>query len=105
MVAGGEKIVEALSRDPKGLAQALFGKGLISNAVLDEMNELNETKTDKARRLYSAVIKVVKEYPRQYDYFIQIFKERPSRQYGTLLSFLNGLKGNSADIIFTNLHV
>ena len=96
MVAGGEKIVEALSRDPKGLAQALFVKGLISCAILDETNELNETRTDKARRLYSAVLKVVQEYPQQYDNFIGIFRENQC-QYDRMLSFLQSLqrsKGN-----------
>ena len=92
MVAGGEKIVEALSRDPKGLAQALFTKGLISNAILEETNELNETRTDKARRLYSAVLKVIQEYPQQYDDFIEIFRQKR----GQYESFLIGFKGNTA---------
>ena len=90
MVAGGEKIVEALSRDPKGLAQAMFTKGLISHAILEETNELNETKTDKARRLYSVLSKVVQEYPEQYDDFIGVFKMK-SGQYDNFLIFLKSL--------------
>ena len=90
MVAGGEKIVEALSRDPKAMAQAMFTKGLISHAILEETNELNETKTDKARRLYSAVLKVVQEYPKQYNDFIGIFKVKTG-QYDKLLTFLTSL--------------
>ena len=91
MVTGGEKIVEALSRDPKGLAQALFAKDLISIAILEETNELNGTKTDKARRLYSAVLKVVRDYPQQYDDFIGVLKKQG--QYDNLLKILQRTKG------------
>ena len=85
MVAEGEKIVEALSRDPKRLALKLFTKDLISRTILEETNELNETKVDKASRLYSAVLKEVLEYPQHYDTFIEILSGMGD-QYNSLLT-------------------
>ena len=96
MVTGGEKIVEALSRDPNGLALTLFTKGLISHAVFEETNELNQTKTDKAIRLYSAVLKVVQEYPHHYNNFIEVFRKKHG-QYNSFLKFLQGLQGKLWD--------
>ena len=91
MVAGGAKIVEALSRDPNGLAQVLCAKGLISDSIYQDTIELKETRINKARRLYSAVLKLVQEYPQQYDDFIGMFREKRS-QYNAALSFLENLQ-------------
>ena len=102
MVTGGEKIVEALSRDPKGIAQVLFAQHLISCALLEETNELNETKTDKARRLYSAVLKVVQEYPEKYDNFIGVFRAKQD-QYDGFLTTIQTVAGNLSLRCFSKL--
>ena len=75
MVACGDKIVEGLSREPKELAQSLHTKGIIADDTLQETNELlNETKREKARRLYTAVLDVVKTYPRRFEDFVAVLR-------------------------------
>ena len=98
MVSHGEKIVTAISTDPRGLAFSLYTKGLISNTDLEETNELNETKTYKARRLYSAVKKIIQHYPGRYDDFIRTFKDS-GKLHCDLLKALNDSEGNNYDIM------
>ena len=74
MVACGDKIVEGLSREPKELALSLHSKGIIADDMFQETNELNETKREKARRLYTAVLDVVKTYPRRFEDFVAVFQ-------------------------------
>ena len=74
MVACGDKIVEGLSREPKELALSLHTKGIIADDTLQETNELNETKRGKARRLYTAVLDVVKTYPRRFEDFVAVLQ-------------------------------
>ena len=71
----GEKIVHGLSMDPKAMATSLHAKGFITDNILEEINTLSQTKTDKARCLYSAILKFVKEYPQRYSDFIQILQK------------------------------
>ncbi len=75
MVSCAERIVEGLSRDPQGIATSLLAKGFISDSVLSQTIELNETEVDKARRLYTAVLQILKLYPERYDDFVAIFRE------------------------------
>ncbi len=75
MVSCAERIIEGLSRDSIGIAISLFSKGLISDAVMMETIELNETKVDKARRLFTAVLEAVKLNPGRYDDFLAILRE------------------------------
>ena len=73
MVACGDKIVEGLSRDPKELALSLHTKGIVGDDTLHKTNELNEIVRDKARRLYTAALEVVKIYPRRFKDFVAVF--------------------------------
>ena len=98
MVSHGEKIVEAISTDPKGLALSLHAKRLISDTDFEETNELNETKTAKARRLYSAVKKMIQHHPGRYDDFIRTFKDS-GKLHCDLLKALNDSEGNNYDIM------
>ncbi len=92
MVSCAEKIIEGLSRDPKRIA-SLLAKRLISDAVVRETIELNETKVDKAKRLYTTVLNVVKHCPEKYNHFVWIFRG-PGRVYTDLLELLE-IKGIS----------
>ena len=98
MVSHGEKIVAAISTDPKGLALSLHAKGLISDTDFEETNELNETKTAKARRLYSAVKKMIQHHPGRYNDFIRTFKDS-GKLHCDLLKALNNSEGNNYDIM------
>ena len=91
MVSCAEKIVEGLSRDPRGLATSLLSRGLISDNFLSETIELNETKVAKARRLFTAVLNVVKHYPERCDDFVAILREHGG-MYTDLLEMLE-IKG------------
>ena len=73
MVACGNKIVEGLSRDPKELALSLHMKGIVGDDTLQKTNELNEIIRDKARRLYTAALEVVKIYPSRFEDFVAVF--------------------------------
>ena len=75
LVDCGEKIVHGLSMDPKAMATSLHTKGFITDHMLKEINTLSQTKTDKARCLYSAILEFVKEYPQRYSDFIQILQK------------------------------
>lgn len=75
MVACGDKIVEGLSREPKELALSLHAKGIIADDTFQETNELNETKREKARRLYTAALEVVKTYPHRFADFVAVFQK------------------------------
>ncbi len=91
MVSCAVRIIEGLSRDPKAIATSLLSRGLISDNVLSETIELNETKVDKARRLFTAVLSVVKRFPKRYDDFVAIFREHGG-MYTDLLELLE-IKG------------
>ena len=88
MVSCAEKIVEGLSRDPRGLATSLSARGLISDTI---MREIIEIKVDKAKRLYTTVLNVVKHYPEKYDDFLAILREH-GEVYTDLLELLK-IKG------------
>lgn len=83
----GGKIVGEFSKDPKGLALSLHGIGFISDDTLDETNSLNEISRDKARRLYIAVLRKVKSFPRGYAELVSILEENRTL-YGDLLEEL-----------------
>ncbi len=87
MVSCAERIIEGLSRDPRGLATSLLSRGLISDTVLKKTIELNETKVDKARKLYTTIFQIVTEYPERYDDFLAILRENGG-MYTDLLELL-----------------
>ena len=76
MVDCAQEIVSSLSTDPKGLAFSLFSKRFISRDVLEQTNELNETKTDKARRLYTEILKIVEQNPKEYKTFVGTLEDQ-----------------------------
>ncbi len=76
MLSCGEKIVEGLSRNPKAIALMLLAKELILIDVYQKIIELNETNTDRARRLHLKVLKVVEQSPEKYDFFVEVFQQQ-----------------------------
>ncbi len=91
MVSCAEKIVGGLSRDPRGLANSLSARGLISDTIMMQTLILNETRVDKARRLYTTVLEAVKLHPGRYDHFVAILREHGG-VYTDLLEMLE-IKG------------
>ena len=91
MVSCAERTVEGLSRDPWAIATSLIARRLISDTVLSETIGLNETKVDKARRLFTTVLEAVKLHPGRYDDFLAILREH-GEVYTDLLEMLE-IKG------------
>ncbi len=58
------------------MALALHAKGFVSDEVVSEVNELNETSKSKAMKLYIEAKKDVRHYPYKYKYpvFMDILK-------------------------------
>ncbi|XP_064385275.1 uncharacterized protein LOC135334138 [Halichondria panicea] len=77
LVSCSEKIVQSLSEDPKALALHLLSAGLITLSILEKTNELNETKREKATRLYTALLGVVKHHPHKYHEFVSTLRLNP----------------------------
>ena len=84
MVRCSVSLNHAMSKDPKALALALYSVGFISQATLNETNELNETKSAKGSRLYSAVLDRVRSFPMKFVDFIDILRQ-DRLQYGDVL--------------------
>ena len=84
MVRCSVSLNHALSKDPKALALALYSAGFVSQATLDETIELNETKSAKGSRLYSAVLGRVRSFPMKFADFIDVLR-RDRLQYGDVL--------------------
>ena len=74
LVQCGEKIVGDLTKDPKTLSLQLHAMKFISADILEETNELNETNRSKARRLYTAVLDLVRHHPQRYGEFTSILE-------------------------------
>ena len=74
-----ERLAECLSNEPTTIARDLFSTGFITERVLHKTNELNEIKADKADRLCSSVLDVIKKSPRELDEFLSVL-QRPARQ-------------------------
>ncbi|XP_064388722.1 uncharacterized protein LOC135336790 isoform X2 [Halichondria panicea] len=77
LVRCSEKIVESLSQEPKAVAVRLLSVGLITERVLQETNQLNEINADKANRLFTALLGVVKHHPHKYHEFVSTLKLNP----------------------------
>ena len=93
MVRCSVSLNHALSKDPKALALALYSAGFVSQATLDETNELNETKSAKGSRLYSAVLGRVRSFPMKFVDFIDILR-RDRVQYGEVLAEIDKKYGS-----------
>ena len=98
MIKHSGKIIHGLSTDPKEMATALHANRFISDRILDETYELNEISKDKGRRLYTAVLGVVENYPRRYKDFIAVLQQN-TRLYSELLKVLNGHGEQSSSIV------
>ena len=72
-----EKIVQSLSEEPKAIALGLLSAGLITECILEKTNELNETKREKATRLYTALLSVVKQHPHKYQELVSTLRLHP----------------------------
>ena len=77
LVSCSEKIVQSLSHEPKALAVRFLSVGLITERVLQETNQLNEINADKATRLYTALLGVVKHHPHKYHKFVSTLRLNP----------------------------
>ena len=76
LVHCGNKIVGEFTKEPTTLAVSLHAANFISDRTLEETNELNETKRNKATRLYTTILKNVAEHPHKYPAFISILQEK-----------------------------
>ena len=88
MIKHSGKIIHGLSTDPKEMATALHTKGFISDRIFHETHQLPEISQDKGRRLYTAVLGVVENYPHRYKDFIAVLQQN-TRLYSELLETLN----------------
>ncbi|XP_064384971.1 uncharacterized protein LOC135333882 isoform X4 [Halichondria panicea] len=78
LVSCSEKIVQSLSEDPKALALHLLSAELITVSILEKTNEyVNETKREKATRLYTTLLGVVKHHPHKYHKFVSTLRLDP----------------------------
>ncbi len=77
LVRCSEKIVESLSQEPKAVAVRLLSVELITERVLQETNQLNEINADKATRLFTALLGVVKHHPHKYHEFVSTLRLNP----------------------------
>ena len=71
----GVEVMQGLSRDPKTAAIILFSKGFISSCMLEEIIELNATRSDNGQKLYRVVLDVVRCFPGRYTDFIPVLAE------------------------------
>ena len=83
---------QAMSKDPQFLAIALLQAGIISQATLEEIQELSETKSAKGNRLFYAVLKEVNSLPQTYYNLLRIF-ELNTTLYGDVLAELKRVYG------------
>ncbi len=78
LVRFSDKIVQSISEDPKALALHLLSAGLITVSILEKTNEyVNETKREKATRLYTTLLGVVKNHPHKYHKFVSTLRLNP----------------------------
>ena len=61
--------------------------GFVSDDTVEEIVDLPVTRTNNARKLYSAILKCVKHHPHKYNDFITILQENDVL-YGDLLKTL-----------------
>ena len=86
LVKCGVQVTQSLSRDPKTATSLLHSKGFVSDRLLEEITELNVTRSDNGQKLYTAVLDVVRCFPQRYSDLIGLFEE--GILYSDLLSVL-----------------
>ena len=87
LVECSDTIVAGLSKDPKALVISLHRMGFVSDDTVEEIVDLPVTRTNNARKLYSAILNCVKHHPHKYTDFITILQENDVL-YGDLLKTL-----------------
>ena len=60
------------------MALHLLAAGFITDHVLQEISELNEIKADKATRLYTAILGVIKNHPHKIYEFVSVLETHQS---------------------------
>ena len=85
LVKCGVQVTQSLSRDPKTAASLLHSKGFVSDRLLEEITELNVTRSDNGQKLYTAVLDVVKCFPHRYTEFISLLEEHDYTDLVTVL--------------------
>ena len=75
LVRCGVQVTQALSRDPKTASSFLHSKGFVSDRLLEEITDLNVTRSDNGQKLYTAVLDVVKCFSHRYAEFISVLEE------------------------------
>ncbi len=94
LVFYAEQFILCLSSDPKNIATSWFSRHLISFETFDETCEINETSSDKARRLYREALKLVRQNPDKYQSVIESFQGR--ELFSDLIKLLNSKYGKTA---------
>ena len=94
MVRCSVSLNHAMSKDPKALALALYSAGFISHSTLDETVELNETKSSKGSRLYSAVLGRVRNFPKKFADFVEILRKERALYHDVLNDIDRVYNGN-----------
>ena len=72
LVAVSDKMVSSLSADPLSVAQMMFAKGLIPQATLQSLGVVSKTKTEAAAELVQLVLSLVKDFPENFDEFMDV---------------------------------
>ena len=75
LVSCNEKLVSEIAQDPKRMAGILFQENFISSETNEKINQLDQTKTEKARMLVRELQAKVKSFPGRYDKFIEVIGE------------------------------
>ena len=68
-------MIQGLSRQPAAAATLLLSRGLVSEELVEEIVDLPQTKTQNGRKLYTAVLDVVKSFPHRYTDFTSVLEE------------------------------
>ena len=77
LVRCAPQVIQGLSRQPAAAATLLLSRGLVSVELVEEIVDLTHTKTHNGRKLYTAVLDVVKSFPHRYFDFTSVLEENP----------------------------
>ena len=87
LVRCAPQVIQGLSRQPAAAATLLLSRGLVSEELVEEIVDLPHTKTQNGRKLYTAVLDVVKSFPHRYTDFTSVL-EKDTLLYSDLLTDL-----------------
>ena len=72
-----DRITECFSDDPLLVAVSLFAKKMIPQGVLEAMLLVGRTNREKATQLMGVVLTHVKNFPGNFETFMEVLKEQP----------------------------